>query len=85
MKTRMSLLAAGALIGMAALAPPPVAASQGPWCASQPAGPGGLIEDCRFRTFDQCRSEVIAGNRGVCIQNPRWPGWWQQQAQRRRR
>ena len=83
MKTRMSLLAAGTMIGMATLAPIPARASQGPWCTSQPMGPGGVIEDCHYRSIEQCRSQVIAGNRGVCVQNPRWPGWWKPQTRRR--
>ena len=27
------------------------------------------------RNFEACRMEVIAGNRGFCRQNARWPGW----------
>jgi hypothetical protein len=27
-----------------------------------------------MRTFEMCRQEVIAGNRGFCNPNPRWVG-----------
>jgi len=49
-------------------------ASEGPWCAVQNAGSGSVLEDCRMRTFEQCRLEVIAGNRGFCKPNARWRG-----------
>ncbi|HSL70919.1 MAG TPA: DUF3551 domain-containing protein [Longimicrobiales bacterium] len=49
---------------------------EGPWCAVQTGGPGTAIENCRMRTFEECRLEVIAGNRGHCRENPRWPGWY---------
>jgi len=82
MRTRLPLLTAGAMIGMLTL-PPPAQASEGPWCTSQPVGPGSVIEDCQYKSIERCRSEVIAGNRGVCVQNPRWPGWWQQHSGKR--
>jgi hypothetical protein len=47
---------------------------QGPWCAVQSLGFGTVKEDCSMRTFEQCRMETIAGNRGFCTPNPRWPG-----------
>jgi hypothetical protein len=72
-----------------ALASHPAEAREAPWCAVQPMGPdGGLIEDCRFWTLEQCIPEVIAGNRGTCGQNPRWQGPWppeQYRSQRRNR
>lgn len=82
MTTRI-LLAAGAMIGMAAFAPLPAQAAQGPWCAVQETGPGFVTEDCHYRSFDRCRSQVIAGNRGFCSQNPRWAGWYSHAPRRR--
>jgi hypothetical protein len=46
----------------------------GPWCAVQSLGFSTVKEDCSMRDFEQCRMETIAGNRGYCIPNPRWPG-----------
>jgi hypothetical protein len=71
------LLAAGAVTGIVALAPHPSRAAEAPWCAVFTSDPGGAVEDCRFSSFERCRSAVISGNRGVCAQNPRWLGWWQ--------
>jgi hypothetical protein len=49
-------------------------AYQGPWCAVQSLGFGTVTHDCSMRTFEQCRMETSAGNRGFCTPNPRWPG-----------
>lgn len=43
---------------------------QGPWCAGTSRGSGSFVYNCSMRTFDQCVSEVIAGNRGWCSPNP---------------
>jgi len=47
---------------------------QGPWCAVQSVGAGFVTENCSFQTLEQCVPEVIAGNRGFCKENMRWPG-----------
>jgi hypothetical protein len=49
-------------------------AGEGPWCAVISLGPGSVYEDCQYRTFEQCRPVVLAGNRGFCNINPRWVG-----------
>jgi Protein of unknown function (DUF3551) len=49
---------------------------EGPWCAVQTLGDNMATYNCQMRTFEQCRLEVIAGNRGTCVQNARWPGWY---------
>jgi hypothetical protein len=33
-----------------------------------------MRENCGMRTLEMCVQEVIAGNRGFCIPNPRWQG-----------
>jgi len=48
---------------------------QGPWCSVE-TGRGSGYYNCRMRTFEECRLEVVAGNRGFCTQNPNWPGWY---------
>ena len=40
-----------------------------PWCAVYSVAPGGAVERCEYRTFESCRTEIIAGNRGFCRQN----------------
>jgi hypothetical protein len=47
---------------------------QGPWCAVESLGFGTVNENCSMQSFEQCRMETIAGNRGYCIPNPRWAG-----------
>ena len=43
-----------------------------PWCALTEIAGGAMYENCKIPTFELCVQEVIAGNRGFCIPNPRW-------------
>jgi hypothetical protein len=52
----------------------PSGAYQGPWCAGTSRGSGSFVYNCSMRTFEQCVSEVIAGNRGFCGPNPYYRG-----------
>jgi hypothetical protein len=52
--------------------PRPVRAAEGPWCALIGMGEDAVYEDCRYRTLEECRPNVLAGNRGFCNPNPRW-------------
>jgi hypothetical protein len=52
----------------------PIVAYQGPWCAGTSRGSGSFVYNCSMRTFEQCVSEVIAGNRGFCGPNPYYRG-----------
>ena len=52
----------------------PSGAYQGPWCAGTNRGSGSFVYNCSMRTFEQCVSEVIAGNRGFCGPNPYYRG-----------
>ena len=59
-----------------------------PWCALTDVGGGVMHENCTLPTFEMCVQEVIAGNRGFCIPNPRWqapgPAARQPRGQRKR-
>jgi hypothetical protein len=50
----------------------PVRAQEGPWCAIIEVGDGAVYEDCQYHSFEECRPNVLAGNRGFCNPNPRW-------------
>jgi hypothetical protein len=39
------------------------------WCAVLGMGKG-VYWDCQYRTFEECRPNVLAGNRGWCNPNP---------------
>ena len=41
-----------------------------PWCAVVSIGTGNVIWDCQYRSIEECRPNVIAGNRGFCNLNP---------------
>ena len=55
---------------------PAPAAEPAPWCAVVSIGWGDVYWDCRYASFEACRPNVLAGNRGFCEQNPQWPGWY---------
>jgi hypothetical protein len=46
------------------------AASEPPWCAVISMTEDSVYWDCQYRSFEECRSNVLAGNRGWCNPNP---------------
>jgi Protein of unknown function (DUF3551) len=54
-------------------------ATEQPWCIVF-GGSQGPIENCSMRTFEMCRQEAIAGNRGSCFLNPYYAGDWRQRS-----
>ncbi|HEY1474161.1 MAG TPA: DUF3551 domain-containing protein [Pseudolabrys sp.] len=62
----------GAAIVLAAVvfALQPANASDAPWCAVVSMGTGDVYWDCQYRSFEECRPNVLAGNRGWCNPNP---------------
>jgi hypothetical protein len=50
----------------------PAKAYETPWCAVVSEG----YWDCQYRSIEECRPNVLAGNRGFCNLNPRWTGWY---------
>jgi Protein of unknown function (DUF3551) len=42
---------------------------EAPWCAVLGMGKG-VYWDCQYQSFEACRPNVLAGNRGWCNQNP---------------
>src|SRR6516164_9613545 len=63
------VIAAGAAL---LLDPRASQAYEKPWCALTEIAGGAMYENCTIPTFELCVQEVIAGNRGFCIPNPRW-------------
>ena len=55
---------------------PAPAAGDAPWCAVVSFGAGDAYWDCQYPSLEACRPTVLAGNRGFCNANPRWPGWY---------
>jgi hypothetical protein len=41
-----------------------------PWCAVVSTGAGDVEWDCHYYSVQECRPNVIAGNRGFCNLNP---------------
>jgi hypothetical protein len=48
----------------------PAAAYEAPWCAVVSMGIGSVYWDCQYRSIEECRPNVLAGNRGWCNPNP---------------
>ena len=70
------VLTAAVVIAAMAFDLGPTRAREAPWCAVISVGFGGVFWDCQYRSIEECRPNVLAGNRGFCIQNPRWEGWY---------
>ena len=70
--TKALLAAAAFAMALSIYAAPASADATGnaPWCAVQSIGAGDVVWDCEFQSIEQCRPEVIAGNRGSCNLNP---------------
>lgn len=64
----------------AGMAPGHAAFSTAPWCAVLEMGQGDVYWDCQYQSIEQCRPNVIAGNRGFCNMNPAWPGFYKSEA-----
>lgn len=48
----------------------PAEAYEPPWCAVISMGDGDVHWDCQYRSIEECRPNVLAGNRGWCNPNP---------------
>ena len=46
------------------------AAYEPPWCAVISTGTSSVYWDCQYRSIEECRQIVLAGNRGWCNPNP---------------
>lgn len=76
MQNTWKLVLAAAAFGatMTVAAPASYAYGDAPWCAVVEIGAGEVYWDCQYQTFEACRPNVIAGNRGFCNINPTGPG-----------
>ncbi len=74
---KRTIYAAALLLGGMAFGPQTASAQVGlaPWCAVISIGTGSVYWDCHYATLEECVPNVLAGNRGFCNHNPRFPGW----------
>src|SRR4029450_9926714 len=61
---------AGAALISVSISPLNAEASEAPWCAVISRGGGNVKWDCTYRSIEECRPNVIAGNRGFCNPSP---------------
>lgn len=52
---------------------PAQASYNGAWCGVYSVGRGSH-ERCDYRTFESCRMDIVAGNRGFCRPSQYWQG-----------
>ena len=73
--TRVLLAAAYFIAALALGQNPSRADDRAPWCAVISVGDGAVVWDCQYNSIEECRPNVISGNRGFCNHNPRYePG-----------
>lgn len=68
------VFAAVAAVAALASAPQPAKAYEAPWCAVVSTGQGSVYWDCQYRSIEECRPNVLSGNRGTCNMNPAYVG-----------
>src|SRR6478736_647866 len=72
MMTRL-IFATSAALAFLASNPQPATAyyyNGAPWCAVVSMGNGNMQWDCAYRSIEECRPNVLGGNRGWCNPNP---------------
>jgi hypothetical protein len=78
-------LAAAVFIAALAFGLGPASAREAPWCAVISMGWGSVHWDCRYNSIEECRPNVLAGNRGYCNHNPRYEGGYVSSKPRKKR
>ena len=69
------LMAAAAIMAVLSFGGRPAQASgDHPWCAVHIMGWGDVYWDCQYDSIEQCRPNVLSGNRGFCNPNPYYKG-----------
>ena len=68
MRKILGAIAAAAVVGFVGLQS--AKAYTAPWCAVTNYGNGSMYWDCQYSSIEQCRPNVLAGNRGWCNPNP---------------
>ena len=56
-----------------------------PWCAVISFGAGDVHWECIYRSIEECRPTILAGNRGFCNPNPYYAGAAEPRRSRRAR
>jgi uncharacterized protein DUF3551 len=62
-------------VAAAVFGPQPARGYEAPWCAVTSGGDGDMHWDCQYRSIEECRPNVLAGNRGWCNPNPYYVAW----------
>jgi hypothetical protein len=66
----LRMIFAGVALAAVMFALQPAKAYEAPWCAVTSGGDGDMHWDCQYRSIEECRPNVLAGNRGWCNPSP---------------
>jgi Protein of unknown function (DUF3551) len=80
-----TILVAAAALASVSFSPGHAEAAAAPWCAVITIGEDSVYWDCRYSSIEQCRPNVLAGNRGFCNPNPYFASASTEQRQTRKR
>jgi hypothetical protein len=70
LKTLRMIFAAVVALAAVIFGLQPAKAYEAPWCAVISKGTGNMYWDCQYRSIEECRPNVLAGDRGWCNPNP---------------
>ena len=65
-----AILVAAVALASVSVGPRHTEASEAPWCAVISTSEDSVYWDCQYRSFEECRPNVLAGNRGWCNPSP---------------
>ena len=65
-----AILVTAAALASVSFSPGHAVGAAAPWCTVIELAVGSVYWDCQYATFEACRPNVLAGNRGWCNPNP---------------
>ena len=65
-----AILVAAVALASVSVGPRHTEAYEAPWCAVISTGEESVYWDCQYRSLEECRPNVLAGNRGWCNPSP---------------
>jgi hypothetical protein len=80
-----TILVAAAALASVSIGLRHTVASEAPWCAVISTSNESVYWDCQYRSFEECRPNVLAGNRGWCNPSPYYVAPSEQPRKRRAR
>jgi hypothetical protein len=80
-----TILVAAAALASASVGLRHTEASEAPWCAVIQNSDDSVYWDCQYRSFEECRPNVLSGNRGWCNPSPYYSAGPEEKGRTRKR